>query len=76
LAFLYILSSTFWNFIGAGIFDGAINTLLENYYEHGTFLTLTHAHTAMFGAFGLLAIGLIYLSLQYMAGNRINGVTD
>jgi nitric oxide reductase subunit B len=30
-----------------------------NYYEHGTFLTLNHAHTALFGAFGLLAIGLV-----------------
>ena len=42
-----------------------------NYYEHGTFLTLNHAHTAMFGAFGLLGIGLIYLVLRYTAGDRI-----
>jgi nitric oxide reductase subunit B len=27
--------------------------MLVNYYEHGTFLTLNHAHTALFGAFGL-----------------------
>lgn len=72
LAFLYILGSAFWNYVGAGVFGGAtINAPLVNYYEHGTFLTLNHAHTAMFGAFGLLALGLIYLALRYMAGNRI-----
>ncbi|MEJ2387988.1 MAG: cbb3-type cytochrome c oxidase subunit I [Chromatiaceae bacterium] len=41
-----------------------------NYYQHATFLTLNHAHTSLFGAFGLLALGLIYLALRYMAGNR------
>lgn len=72
LAFLYILGAAFWNFVGAGVFGGAtINAPLVNYYEHGTFLTLNHAHTAMFGAFGLLALGLIYLALRYMAGDRI-----
>ena len=72
LAYLYILGSAFWNFVGAGVFAGApINAPLANYYEHATFLTLNHAHTAMFGAFGLLAIGLVYLSLRYMAGERV-----
>jgi nitric oxide reductase subunit B len=31
---------------------------LINYYEHGTYLTVAHAHAAMFGAFGLLALGI------------------
>jgi nitric oxide reductase subunit B len=53
------------------VFGGAtINAPLVNYYEHATFLTLNHAHTAMFGAFGMLAIGLVYLCLRYMAGDR------
>lgn len=42
-----------------------------NYYEHGIFLTLNHAHTARFGAFGLLAIGLVYFCLRYTAGDRV-----
>lgn len=71
LAYIYILGSAFWNFVGAGVFGGAtINAPLINYYEHGTFLTLNHAHTAMFGAFGLLAIGLVYLCLRYLAGEN------
>lgn len=71
LAYLFILGSTFWNFVGAGVFGGGtINAPLVNYYEHGTFLTLNHAHTAMFGAFGMLAIGLVYLALRYLNGTR------
>jgi nitric oxide reductase subunit B len=69
LAYLYIIGSAFWNFVGAGVFGGGVlNAPLVNYYEHGTFLTLNHAHTALFGAFGLLGLGLIYFCLRYMAG--------
>ncbi len=71
VAYLYILGSAFWNFVGAGVFGGGtLNAPLVNYYEHGTFLTLNHAHTALFGAFGLLALGLIYFCLRYATGER------
>ena len=71
LAYLYILGAAFWNFVGAGVFGGGtLNAPLVNYYEHGTFLTLNHAHTSMFGAFGLLAIGLLYMALRYLNGDR------
>lgn len=72
LAYLYILGASFWNFVGAGVFGGGtLNAPLINYYEHGTFLTLNHAHTALFGAFGLLGIGLIYFCLRYAVGDRL-----
>lgn len=71
LAYLYIIGAAFWNFIGAGVFGGGtINAPLINYYEHATFLTLNHAHTALFGAFGLLALGMIYFCLRYAAGKQ------
>ena len=71
LAYTYIIGAAFWNFVGAGVFGGGtLNAPLVNYYEHGTFLTLNHAHTALFGAFGLLAIGLVYFCLRYVAGER------
>jgi nitric oxide reductase subunit B len=71
LAYLYIVGAAFWNFVGAGVFGGGtLNAPLVNYYEHGTFLTLNHAHTALFGAFGLLGIGLIYFCLRYVAADR------
>lgn len=70
LAYLYIIGAAFWNFVGAGVFGGGVlNAPLVNYYEHATFLTLNHAHTALFGAFGLLGIGLIYFCLRYVAGD-------
>jgi nitric oxide reductase subunit B len=71
VAFTFIVGSVVWNFIGAGVFGGWINAPLVNYYQHATFLSLNHAHTSLFGAFGLLSIGLIYLALRYMAGDRI-----
>jgi nitric oxide reductase subunit B len=71
LAYIYIIGAAFWNFVGAGVFGGGtLNAPLINYYEHGTFLTLNHAHTSLFGAFGLLAIGLIYFCLRYIAADR------
>jgi nitric oxide reductase subunit B len=71
LAYTYIIGAAFWNFVGAGVFGGGtLNAPLVNYYEHGTFLTLNHAHTALFGAFGLLGIGLIYFCLRYVAAER------
>ncbi len=71
LAYAYIIGAAFWNFVGAGVFGGGtLNAPLINYYEHGTFLTLNHAHTGLFGAFGELAIGLIYFCLRYAAADR------
>ena len=71
LAYTYIIGAAFWNFVGAGVFGGGtLNAPLVNYYEHGTFLTLNHAHTALFGAFGLLGIGLIYFCLRYIAADQ------
>ena len=71
LAYTYVIGAAFWNFVGAGVFGGGtLNAPLVNYYEHGTFLTLNHAHTALFGAFGELAIGLVYFCLRYIAADR------
>ncbi len=71
LAYTYIIGAAFWNFVGAGVFGGGtLNAPLANYYEHATFLTLNHAHTALFGAFGLLGLGLIYFCLRYLAGDE------
>ena len=76
LAYTYIIGAAFWNFVGAGVFGGGtLNAPLINYYEHGTFLTLNHAHTALFGAFGLLAIGLVYFCLRYVAADTASSAT-
>ncbi|WP_436347524.1 cbb3-type cytochrome c oxidase subunit I [Natronorubrum sp. FCH18a] len=58
LPLLFIAGSSIWNFVGGGVLGFFVNLPLINYYEHGTYLTVAHAHTSMFGAFGLLALGL------------------
>ncbi len=63
-AFKFLAGSGLWNFFGAGVLGGLINSPLINYYEHGSFLTLAHAHAALFGAFGLLGLGLMYFALR------------
>ncbi|SDX91629.1 nitric-oxide reductase large subunit [Halobellus clavatus] len=64
LPFMFIIASGVWNFVGAGVLGFFINLPLINYYEHGTYLTVGHAHAAMFGAFGFLALGMVTYMLQ------------
>ncbi|QLH84603.1 nitric-oxide reductase large subunit [Halosimplex pelagicum] len=64
LPFMFIIASGFWNFVGAGVLGFFINLPLINYYEHGTYLTVGHAHAAMFGAFGFLALGMVTYMLR------------
>jgi nitric oxide reductase subunit B len=64
LPFVFIIASGFWNFLGAGVLGFFINLPLVNYYEHGTYLTVGHAHAAMFGAFGFLALGMAVYMLR------------
>jgi nitric oxide reductase subunit B len=64
LPFTFIIASGAWNFVGAGVLGFFINLPLINYYEHGTYLTVAHAHAAMFGAFGFLALGMATYMLR------------
>jgi len=64
LPFMFIVASGLWNFVGAGVLGFFINLPLINYYEHGTYLTVGHAHAAMFGAFGFLALGMAIYMLR------------
>ncbi len=58
----FLVASSFWNFWGAGIFGFLINLPIINYYEHGTYLTMHHGHSAMFGTYGMLSIALLLFS--------------
>ncbi|WP_327051418.1 nitric-oxide reductase large subunit [Halomicrococcus gelatinilyticus] len=64
LPFMFIIASGAWNFVGAGVLGFFINLPILNYYEHGTYLTVAHAHAAMFGAFGFLALGMATYMLR------------
>jgi nitric oxide reductase subunit B len=55
----FLVASSFWNFLGAGVFGFMINLPAVNYYEHATYLTSNHGHTALFGVYGMLSISLL-----------------
>jgi nitric oxide reductase subunit B len=47
-----------------------INLPIINYYEHATYLTSNHGHTALFGVYGMLAIALILFSWRGLVEDR------
>lgn len=65
-AVMFLASVGFWNFLGAGVFGFLINLPIVSYYEIGTALTANHAHGAMMGVYGMLAVGLALFCLRYM----------
>ena len=66
----FLTASSVWNFVGAGMFGFLINLPIINYYEHATYLTSNHGHTALFGVYGMLAIALILFSWRGLVENR------
>jgi len=65
-AVMFLVAVGFWNFLGAGIFGFLINLPIVSYYEIGTALTANHAHAAMMGVYGMLAMGLALFCLRYL----------
>jgi nitric oxide reductase subunit B len=65
-AVMFLVAVGFWNFVGAGIFGFLINLPIVSYYEIGTALTANHAHAAMMGVYGMLAMGLALFCLRYL----------
>ena len=62
----FFVAVAFWNLIGAGLFGFLINPPLALYYMQGLNLTPLHGHTAFFGVYGMLGIGLMLFSLRAM----------
>lgn len=49
----------------------AITTPVVNYFEHSTYLTVNHGHTALFSTYGMLAIGLLLFSMRGIVTERL-----
>ena len=60
------IAVAFWNLVGAGIFGFLINPPIALYYMQGLNTTAVHAHTALFGVYGMLGIGLMLFVLRDM----------
>jgi nitric oxide reductase subunit B len=65
-AVMFLVAVGFWNFLGAGVFGFLVNLPVVSYYEIGTALTANHAHAAMMGVYGMLALGLALFCLRYL----------
>jgi nitric oxide reductase subunit B len=61
---LFFVAVGFWNLVGAGLFGFLINPPLSLYYMQGLNLTPLHGHTALFGVYGMLGIGLVLFCLR------------
>ncbi len=63
----FFLAVSFWNMLGAGVFGFLINPPIALYYIQGLNTTAVHAHTALFGVYGMLGMGLILFSLRMIS---------
>jgi nitric oxide reductase subunit B len=60
----FFVAVAFWNLVGAGLFGFLINPPIGLYYMQGLNTTPVHAHTALFGVYGMLGIGLMLFCLR------------
>jgi nitric oxide reductase subunit B len=64
---LFFVAVAFWNMLGAGVFGFMINPPISLYYVQGLNTTATHGHSALFGVYGMLGIGLMLFCLRGLA---------
>ena len=68
---LFFVAVAFWNLVGAGLFGFLINPPLALYYMQGLNTTPLHGHTALFGVYGMLGIGLMLFSLRLVPARGV-----
>ena len=68
---MFFIAVSFWNLVGAGLFGFLINPPLSLYYMQGLNLTALHAHTALFGVYGMLGIALVLFCLRGLRGQMV-----
>ncbi len=62
----FFVAVAFWNMIGAGLFGFMINPPIALYYMQGLNTTPLHGHSALFGVYGMLGMGLMLVCLRPM----------
>ncbi|MBL8242338.1 MAG: nitric-oxide reductase large subunit [Bryobacterales bacterium] len=62
----FFVSVAFWNMVGAGLFGFMINPPIALYFMQGLNTTPLHGHSALFGVYGMLGIGLMLVCLRAM----------
>lgn len=64
--FLFLVAVNFWNFFGAGVMGIIINLPIMNYFEHGTYLTVNHAHAALMGVYGNVSLAAMLFASRML----------
>lgn len=67
----FFVGVAFWNLVGAGVFGFLINPPIALYYMQGLNTTPVHAHTALFGVYGLLSLGLMLIVARLLTLGRV-----
>ncbi|MFS8512300.1 MAG: cbb3-type cytochrome c oxidase subunit I [Planifilum fulgidum] len=67
----YFIAVAFWNLVGAGLFGFFINPPIALYYMQGLNTTSVHGHTALFGVYGMLGLGLMLFCLRGLTRRRM-----
>ncbi|QVY66429.1 nitric-oxide reductase large subunit [Polaribacter sp. Q13] len=70
----FFIAVAFWNMVGAGVFGFLINPPIALYYIQGLNTTAVHAHTALFGVYGLLGMGFIIICLRFYSDREWSSV--
>jgi nitric oxide reductase large subunit len=63
---LFVLAVNFWNIFAAGVLGSLLNLPIINYFEHATYITGNHAHGAMFGVKGNIALAGVLFCCQHL----------
>jgi nitric oxide reductase subunit B len=66
----FFVAVAFWNLVGAGLFGFLINPPIALYYMQGLNTTPVHGHTALFGVYGMLGLGLMLFCLKGLAARN------
>ncbi len=60
----FFVAVAFWNLVGAGLFGFFINPPIALFFMQGLNTTPVHGHTALFGVYGMLGLGLMLFCLR------------
>ncbi len=64
--FLFLIAMNFWNFFGAGVLGIIVNLPIMNFFEHGTYLTVNHAHAALMGVYGNISLAAMLFASKIL----------
>ncbi|MEP7266079.1 MAG: cbb3-type cytochrome c oxidase subunit I [Saprospiraceae bacterium] len=68
--FKFLVATNFWNFFGAGVLGIIVNLPIMNYFEHGTYLTVNHAHAALMGVYGNISLAALLFAARLMIKDK------